>query len=330
MTWPTVAKGAGRYGLASATIALALALKLALAPWVEHDTPFLLFFAAVLVAGWFGGLGPGLFATALAAASSAFFFMAPYFDFRIADPSQRVRAALFVVEGVFISAFAAVLQRARARADAAAEQARRLERTILQTSERTRREVGHDLHEGLGQHLAGAALRVRLLARRLQASRPADAAEAETVHEMLGKAVSWTRDLSQGLSPVSLRDDGLPAALEELACHTEKTFKVACSFHGEPPPEVLGPEAATHLFYIAQEAVQTAARDGRPSRIRLTLASTGSDVVIAAEDDGAEPAARGAPPEMTCRAALIGARLDVRSLAPHGKIVTCFYPRPPK
>src|SRR4051794_35429509 len=47
---------AGRYALAAGAIAAVLGIKLALVPWVEHDTPFLLFFAAVLVAGWFGGL----------------------------------------------------------------------------------------------------------------------------------------------------------------------------------------------------------------------------------------------------------------------------------
>src|SRR4030095_13816107 len=102
--------------------------KLALVPWVEHDTPFLLFFAAVLVAGWYGGLGPGLLAPALSPAASASFFMAPYKDIRVADPVQRVRLAMFSAEGVFISTLTAFLQGARRRAESATAEARRLER----------------------------------------------------------------------------------------------------------------------------------------------------------------------------------------------------------
>src|SRR4051812_8857125 len=104
---PALPTAVSAYGLAALAVGAALGLKLALVPWVESDTPFLLFFAAVLVAAWFGGLGPGLFATALAACASAYFFMAPYRDIRVADPVQRVRLALFPAENAFISPLAA-------------------------------------------------------------------------------------------------------------------------------------------------------------------------------------------------------------------------------
>src|SRR5512133_2996252 len=95
-----LAMGAGRYGLAAASVGAVLGIKLALVPWLELDTPFLLFFAAVLVAGWYGGIGPGLLASGLATAASAYFFMAPYRDLRVADPVQRVRLGMFTAEGL--------------------------------------------------------------------------------------------------------------------------------------------------------------------------------------------------------------------------------------
>ena len=44
-----------RYGIATAAIASALALRLLLEPWLGPSVPFLQFFPAVLVAAWYGG-----------------------------------------------------------------------------------------------------------------------------------------------------------------------------------------------------------------------------------------------------------------------------------
>lgn len=59
-----------RYGVALLAVGLALLVQMLLVPWFETSpdaTPFLTFFAAMMVAAWFGGLGPGLLATAISA-----------------------------------------------------------------------------------------------------------------------------------------------------------------------------------------------------------------------------------------------------------------------
>src|SRR3712207_9082975 len=55
-----------RYGVAALAVALVVLLKLLLDPLITEQSPFLLLSVAVIVAAWFGGLGPGLLATALA------------------------------------------------------------------------------------------------------------------------------------------------------------------------------------------------------------------------------------------------------------------------
>src|SRR5262249_37218840 len=57
-----------RYLFAALSVLLVLLLKSLLDPWIGKETPFLLFFGAILVSAWLGGLGPGLLATALSAA----------------------------------------------------------------------------------------------------------------------------------------------------------------------------------------------------------------------------------------------------------------------
>ncbi|HEV2293534.1 MAG TPA: ATP-binding protein [Tepidisphaeraceae bacterium] len=77
-----------------------------------------LFFAAVMISAWFGGLGPGLLATALAAASSAYFFFFPHYSFWI-HTDDIIRGVIFVAVAVLISSLQAQAQEAREQAEAA-------------------------------------------------------------------------------------------------------------------------------------------------------------------------------------------------------------------
>ena len=47
-----------RYGVATLAVALVLLLKLLLDPLITDQSPFLMLAGAVMVAAWFGGLGP--------------------------------------------------------------------------------------------------------------------------------------------------------------------------------------------------------------------------------------------------------------------------------
>lgn len=92
-----------RYGLAAGAVGLALGSKLALGSHVPGDGAFLLFFGAVMVSAWLGGLGPGLLATGATAVLSAVLF-----ERGSPGVAPTVR---FLLEGAFISAFGARLRR---------------------------------------------------------------------------------------------------------------------------------------------------------------------------------------------------------------------------
>jgi PAS domain S-box-containing protein len=109
------------YGIAVLAVGLALLLQFVLTPFFGGDpnsSPFMVFFAAVMVAAWFGGLGAGLLATALSAVLSNYYFLAPQYAIQSAIPAQGMRLTLFVLEGVLISAVVGALHAARWRAEA--------------------------------------------------------------------------------------------------------------------------------------------------------------------------------------------------------------------
>ncbi len=95
-----------RYAVAVAAVVVAIAAKFAFESAVGQERPlFLVFFAAVLFSGWYGGMGPGLLATGLSAAVSLLYFYMPRFAPFAHTLSQYTTIGIFTVEGIVVSIF---------------------------------------------------------------------------------------------------------------------------------------------------------------------------------------------------------------------------------
>ncbi len=87
------------YVVAVISVVVAMILNLLLGAIVSQ-LPFLLLLAAVIVAAWYGGLFPGLFASALSAVAvlaSAYFLLPPYDILDITTENTQIRLALFLL-----------------------------------------------------------------------------------------------------------------------------------------------------------------------------------------------------------------------------------------
>ena len=328
-----------RYGAAVFVTGAALAVKLLLTPIVSRDEPALLFFAAVIVSAVFGGLGPGLLATLISAACDGYFFMQPFGRWALANVAEQWRLGVFIAEGVFISLICARMQSARRSAESSAAEARELEGRLLETSEAEQRRIGHDLHDGLGQHLTGIALMTRRLQRRLaSAGSTEESNDAAKICELANTAVGWTHDLSRSLSPPNLASAGLPSALAELAAHSESVFHIHCSFECVGDSfDRLDVGVAVHLYRIAQEAVTNAARHGHAQQIRIRLEMTNGDTLLSLQiiDDGTgiqQPTTATGDGMglriMRYRAKMIGAAIELDHPPTGGTVITCRYKLP--
>ncbi|MEH2063434.1 MAG: PAS domain S-box protein [Nostoc sp.] len=106
-----------RYGIVVLSVAIALVLMLMLDPWLSmNGTPFLLFFSAVMVSAWDGGLKSGLLATSLSALLSNYFFLPPVYELNF-DLSNSVRIGFFALQGLLFSIICEELKTAKRRAD---------------------------------------------------------------------------------------------------------------------------------------------------------------------------------------------------------------------
>lgn len=206
---------------------------------------------------------------------------------------------------------------------------RRLEREILKVSDSEQRRIGRDLHDGLGQHLAGLAFKCESLAQTLAELDLPQAAAAEGIEKLVREAISQTRHLARGLSPEFLEVYGLTRALQELAAAVADVFGIRCDFVYGSPINLEDNTAAVHLYRIAQEALNNAAKHGKAENITLTLTRSGEQTVLTVKDNGIgfSPTSRRQGGMglriMDYRARMIDGVCEIQSAPGEGTIVTC-------
>jgi signal transduction histidine kinase len=225
-----------------------------------------------------------------------------------------------------------VRQRAQALTQEIAER-ERLERELLDVSEREQRRIGQDLHDGLCQHLAGTALAAQVVSDKLAAKRPIDARDAADVVELIEEGIQLARGTAKGLNPVEMNADGLMQSLQEFSGTTSDLFRVSCRFECDSPVLIRDERAAEHLYRIAQEAVGNAIKHGKANIIAIQLNTVDEGYLLRIHDNGIglpdKPPANGGMGLriMANRSHVIGASFSARAdKEDGGTVVTCLLP----
>jgi len=210
----------------------------------------------------------------------------------------------------------------------------RLEREIVNVSEEERRQISHNLHDGLCQQLTGARLRCSVLERKITKSGGEGASELAQLSSLLEESVNQAYDLSRGLWPVEQGPQGLGPSLEELAHRIVQSSRIAVQFHHENRCNKCHNANLTQLYRIAQEAITNAVKHARPQQIEVALAcQTGESVTLTVRDDGIGRSAAVKKTSggmglsiMSHRARMIGGSLMITDAEPTGTLVTCTFP----
>jgi len=207
----------------------------------------------------------------------------------------------------------------------------RLEREILEVSERERARIGQDLHDGLGQQLVGIGFLVNALAGDLEQGDPGLTENCRHIAAQVSEATEQSRSLARGLHITGLEEDGLARAFEELAGRTRAVYDVDCRFVCRGAIW-LPAEEANQLYRIGQEAITNAIRHARANAITVTLSQNDRRVRLVIEDDGCgfEPAQDRSSGMglniMRYRARVVSANLEVDSEPGHGTRIMCSLP----
>ena len=210
---------------------------------------------------------------------------------------------------------------------------RRLEKELLEISEREQLRIGHDLHDGIGQELTGIALLAQNLRQRLAQNSPPESADAARIASLINRTLEETRRLAHGFAPIELGPAGLHTALSDLAAKVQLSLAGKCVVTCRGEAHVQDDAVAVHLFRIAQEAVNNAVRHASPTEIRIELEVMSGTLTLGVHDNGSGMAPSGGKGKgmgisvMRYRARMIGAALEIRS-GDFGTSVICSCPLP--
>jgi len=231
---------------------------------------------------------------------------------------------------------------------------KQLQRHVLEISSEEQRRIGRELHDGTGQELTGLSLIAGTLLDLVAAAAAPEAnAGGKTVRQFdevdftricdttrkliqkLTEANRHVHQLSHGIMPVQIDAEALQSSLEELARSTNMPPSVNCRFDCPVPVIVSDNSTATHLYRIAQEAVNNAIRHSHAGWICISLLQKGDELVLEVIDDGIgidEAFSRIALARkdhgmglrtMRYRAGMIGGVLQIQRREPGGTRVKC-------
>jgi PAS domain S-box-containing protein len=211
---------------------------------------------------------------------------------------------------------------------------KRLEKAILEISAAEQRRIGQDLHDGLGQHLTGIAFMSKVQEQKLAEKGLAEATEATRIVGLVNEAINKTRQLAHGLLPVTSDSHGLMSALKRWAAEVEDLFHISCSLRLDKPVLIHDANVSTHLYRIAQEAVNNAIRHGQARNIVISLFARKRYGTLRIENDGSSLPVNTTNRSgmgmqiMNYRARMIGGSLKVDTGENCGVTITCLFPLP--
>ena len=206
------------------------------------------------------------------------------------------------------------------------------ERDVLAVTDAVQRRIGHDLHDGLGQLLAGAALLAKSLSQRAPAALRDD---LERLVGTLNDATGRVQNIAHGLAPLRLAGVSASEALRNACSAIQADAPVEVAFDIDPRAEHQGETATVQMCLIAQEAVRNALRHGHATRIAVGLEYAGERIVLTIRDNGSGfglPRARAGLglESMEYPARALGGSLEVTPLEPAGTLVRGAWPSPLK
>lgn len=201
-------------------------------------------------------------------------------------------------------------------------------RRMLAAQEQERLRLARELHDEIGQSLAGLMLEID------HASGRAPAAVSRELHEVREATRSLSaqvREIVRGLRPEALDDLGLRSALMTLLKRFVDQSGIAVHRDIGTITAALSSDAELVVYRVGQECLTNIARHSRASEAWFELSTSGSSVVLRVADNGVGLDGRSSPSGngirgMYERALLVGGGLQISEAEEGGVAVRLQVP----
>jgi signal transduction histidine kinase len=314
-----VPKAVSHYGLAILSVVMALGITLSLEPYNTLRTPLL--YAAILITAWFGGIGPGLLAVALATLALGYYFGFPFHRSQ-ADLALVVSFSLLALLITWVSAKRKGIQ------EALKQKNEELQQTLLKLKE-TQQElvmqskmaslgrlvagVAHEVNNPIGAVNSSADVSIRCIDRLYQLLETSQSLDELKNNHQFRQWLTFLRENNQTMMTAGNRiakivrslknfarldeaelqeanlHDGLESTLS-LVHHEIENRATVIREYGEVPPVFCYPRQLNQVFMnLFVNAAQAIEEDGV---IRIKTFSDGTYAYVKITDTG-----KGIPPE---------------------------------
>ena len=212
---------------------------------------------------------------------------------------------------------------------------KKVARALMDCNARERCSLGRDLHDGLGQDLAGIALLAKSLATSADRDRLQIAQDLARLSTIASNAIESCRKIAREFSPSSDLQGGLLHALKQLTIAPPEWRGPSIAFVVcQTAPLALTADASDHVYRIAQEWLADTVRHAAAKSIIVSVNVHPSAVRLEIIDDGV--AARGltgtacgnASEILQHRAALLEAHLLVEPRPTGGSRLALVFGQP--
>ncbi|HWF19245.1 MAG TPA: PAS domain S-box protein [Verrucomicrobiae bacterium] len=224
------------------------------------------------------------------------------------------------------------LEAANVELEKAIQERQRLEHELLDITEKERRRIGLDLHDDLGQKLAGITLMMKGLEVALRRKKSPEADAAKKIEVIIQQTVNHASNLAHNMVLADLPEKDLPTALAGLASNVKNLFDISCEFKSEGGIPPLEKNIIMQLYKITQEAVTNAVKHGKAREVGINLIGEPDRLILTVRNNGLPfpsmiDQRKGMGLRiMNYRASTIGGSLEVKADRPKGTLVTCSLP----
>jgi signal transduction histidine kinase len=217
--------------------------------------------------------------------------------------------------------------------NASAAQASELSLHLLRAQEEERKHIGRELHDEAGQGLM--VLRLHLATLASDSPDPEPRQKIEELLGMLDRTIGDLRRIIARLSPRTLEELGLLAAIRKEARNLGRNTGMKAQLKLAPGLDQLGHEIEIAIYRSVQEALHNIAKHSQAKNFRVRVESNEGRVCLLVEDDGigfsAKANARGRTfglLGMRERIAALGGTVRIRSRKGHGTRLRVTLPLP--
>jgi len=156
--------------------------------------------------------------------------------------------------------------------------------------EREKADMAREMHDTIGQALAGIKIELSLLRKKMTSPDGVDSDDVRTRLDEIGTSLDETivsvKAISTELRPGVLDKFGLAAAIEWQCEEFSRRLGTKCSYQIPKEELSLSTEASTALFRILQEALTNVVKHAEANSVRVRLTVDASKVSLEIADDG--------------------------------------------